>query len=80
MEEEFDLTIDDLDYEHCPLCDSENVVHGPAEFIPGTEYKMLQECYCEDCHATWQITGIMQVCSFECIQDGDGNEICDLVD
>lgn len=78
MEEDFD--IDELDYTHCPLCESENISHGDTEVIPNTNGLLIQECRCNDCRATWNITGYIDIRSFECIQDGAGNEIATVID
>lgn len=75
-----ELNIDDLDYLHCPVCDSDGVSYGCMEEIPYAHGKFIQECHCVECNASWQIVGKIEIYSFECIQDGDGNEIAELVD
>ena len=75
-----EVTIDDLDYNECPVCDSERIQGGELEAIPDTDGCFTQEFICHDCGATWQVSGYVHIRTFECIQDGAGNELIDLVE
>lgn len=75
-----DITIDDLDYNECPVCGSTRIKGGEMEEIPDTDGRFIQEFCCYDCDATWQVSGYVHISSFECIQDGEGNELIDIIE
>ena len=75
-----DLTIEDLNYNECPVCDSTRIQGYEMEEIPDTGGCFIQEFTCHDCGATWQVSGYVHIKTFECIQDGEGNELIDLVE
>ena len=75
-----DLTIEDLNYKECPVCTSDRIKGYDIEAIPDTDGGFTQELMCHDCGATWQVSGYLHIKTFECIQDGEGNELIDLVE
>lgn len=75
-----DITIEDLNYNECPVCDSDHIQGYEMEEIPDTDGRFIQEFVCHDCGATWQVSGYVHIYTFECIQDGEGNELMDLVE
>lgn len=75
-----DLTIEDLNYKECPVCDSDRIEGYDIEAIPDTDGGFTQEFICHDCGATWQVSGYLHIKTFECIQDGEGNELIDLIE